>query len=258
MAILGKYRTATWSALGAVALVLIEKALDTDLRRPLYVAVAVLVMVVIGDLLLVLHQRLQRAPGHTLPVRPDEPAKVPKPRLLVERVWVDKRSLIRVNASGPDGEIYAANVWFRNDPTMNHPDASAASVLAHITFFHAGQSVLEVSPGRWGDTDQPTLRHAERPFSSTIDLNAVPFRIGERHELNVAIKYSHESQCYAFSNVTYGHPDWKPPAYLLPEARYHIRVRLVGPFVDEEFHFGLENLGLDQGMELTSTDGRHT
>ena len=60
-----------------------------------------------------------------------------------------------------------------------------SDVLAEIKFYLHGRLVLSVSPGRWGDTEQPAVRKARDPFASLFDLNAIPFRIGEQHELNV-------------------------------------------------------------------------
>jgi hypothetical protein len=143
------------------------------------------------------------------------------------------------------------SLLLKNLPTVPHPDAQASDVLAELRFVHHGQTALSVSPGRWGDTDQPAVRKAKEPFASLIDLNTVPFRIGEQHELNVAIKYPDDSFFYGFNNSNYDHPNWRVPAYRLNGASYEVVVRLFGRLVDEEYRFTLKNLGAGQGLVMT-------
>jgi hypothetical protein len=107
-----------------------------------------------------------------------------------------------------------------------------------------------VSPGRWCDTEQPAVRKARDPFASLIDLNAVPFRIGEEHELNIAFKHPGQAFLYGFNNQTYDYPNWENPAYRLDGDSYEVVVRLFGRNVDDEFRFMLRNLGTGAGLEI--------
>jgi hypothetical protein len=172
------------------------------------------------------------------------------PRLVPIRVSVELRSLIAVDSSAPHDVVYCANVLLKNDPTGSHPTAEAASVLGQITFLHGGVPVLTIHTARWGDTEQPAIRKAKDPFASLIDLNTVPFKIGETHELNVAIKHPHQAHFYAFDNSTYDYANWENPAYRLEGDTYEVIVRLRGVHLDQEHRFKLRNLGAGTGLQF--------
>lgn len=179
------------------------------------------------------------------------PAAVIGPHLVPVKVGVDTRVLIAVGASAPHSFVYCANVLLRNDPSGCHPTAEASSVLGQITFLDQGVPVLTINTARWGDTDQPAIRKAKDPFASLIDLNTVPFRIGETHELNVAIKHPDQAYFYAFDNGTYDHPNWENPAFRLEGDTYQVIVRLRGVHLDQEHRFKLRNLGAGAGLEFS-------
>jgi hypothetical protein len=178
-------------------------------------------------------------------------AAVVGPHLVPVKVEVDARTLIAVGASAPHSFVYCASVLLRNDPNGSHPTAEAPSVLGQITFLDHGVPVLTINTARWGDTDQPAIRKAKDPFASLIDLNTVPFRIGETHELNVAIKYPDQAFFYAFDNGTYDHPNWENPAFRLDGGTYEVTVRLRGVHLDQEHRFRLCNLGTGAGLEFS-------
>jgi hypothetical protein len=177
--------------------------------------------------------------------------RLDRPNIQVANIAVDRRTLIAVGASSPHTWVYVVSLLLKNIPTGSHPDAHANDVLAEIRFVHHGRTALSVSPGRWGDTDQPAVRKAKDPFGSLIDLNAVPFRIGEQHELNVAFKYEKDPYFYGFNNTTYDHLNWENPEFRLTDGSYEVAVRLFGRLVDEEYRFTLKNLGAGGGLTMT-------
>lgn len=149
--------------------------------------------------------------------------------------------MIAVGASTPHTYIHCAHVIFKNEPTPgSHPDAQVSDVLAEIKFYRQGRLVLSVSPGRWGDTEQPAVRKARDPFASLFDLNAIPFRIGEQHELNVAIRHRSQAEIHGFNNDSYNYPNWDNPGFKLEASEYEVAVRLLGRNVDDEFRFFLK------------------
>jgi hypothetical protein len=89
------------------------------------------------------------------------------------------------------------------------------------------------------------------PGASLYHLNTIPFRIGEPHELNLAIKYPEQPFFYAFNNDSYNYAEWENPGYRLEGEIYEVIVRLVGANLNEEHHFTLKNLGPGNGLELT-------
>jgi hypothetical protein len=197
------------------------------------------------------HGRKQRQAKPFLALDEERSPADKGPHLVAVRVGVDARSLIAVGASAPHAFVYCAIVLFRNDPSGSHPNAEATSVFGEITFVQHGRPVLSVGTARWGDTDQPAVRKAAQPFASLIDLNAVPFRIGETHELDIAIKHPDQPHFYAFDNSTYDHPNWENPAFRLDGDLYEVVVRLRGAHLDQEHRFRLRNLGTGKGLELS-------
>jgi hypothetical protein len=187
---------------------------------------------------------------------PDGAHKAAGPILVPEKLEVVLRSLIAVGATAPPAAVYCANVLLRNDPPASDPTSDCPAVLAQITFIDRGNALLTINTARWGDTDQPAVRKAKDPFASLIDLNTVPFRIGETHELNIAIKHPEQAWFYAFDNSTYDHPNWDNPAFRLDGTEYHVVVRLRGTHLDQKLHFNLRNLGAGAGLEFSHTAER--
>lgn len=243
----------TRAIVGAVLLVLagaLLRQLAGEWPRALAAAVALCAVVWTVLWLIARHAERQALPQMSVLDRPPrEPSE--KPNIVLERIVVEERPLFELNGTAPVAQLHCGVLMLRNAAVGGHPDAEVPHVLAEIKFMHRGQLVAKASPGRWGDTDQPSLRHLERPFGSLIDLNTVPFRIGERHELDLVIKHASDGECYAFSNSSYSAPDWRVPAFRLDQSRYEVTVTLVGRRVDQEFHFELHNQGAGQGFTLT-------
>jgi hypothetical protein len=170
------------------------------------------------------------------------------PRLRAVRYFCDRR---RLGYPGLDlGEVCFAHVIVKNDPETPAPTA-VATVLAEITYQdESGSELLDVR-GRWGDTDQPVNRP---PTQSTVDLQTVEIGIGMSRELNLAMKYPGDAECYGFSNTTYLVPDWRFPEYRLSGSRFKITVRLRGPYIDTAFAFWLSHTGRYSDLTLTLAD----
>ena len=195
------------------------------------------------------HERRQAAISPALALGPNAPAPLNRPNIKPVRVFTDARSMIAVGASTPHTYIHCAHVVFKNEPTPgSHPDAQVSDVLAEIKFFRQGRLVLSVSPGRWGDTEQPAVRKARDPFASLSDLNAIPFRIGEQHELNVAIRHRGQAEIHGFNNDTYDYLNWDNPGFKLESGEYEVAVRLLGRNVDDEFRFLLKGDPAGEGF----------
>jgi len=96
------------------------------------------------------------------------------------------------------------------------------------------------------------LERPKQPFASLIDLNTVPFRIGETHELDVAIKHHDQPHFYTFDNSTYDHPNWENPAFRLEGNTYDVVVRLRGAHLDQEYRVRLRNFGVNAGLQVSA------
>lgn len=170
-----------------------------------------------------------------------------KPRLRMLRIHVDQRSLISAT-----GEVMAwpffAHMDVKNDPEGSAPTA-IADVLAELTYFDMEGNTLFQVAGRWGDSDQPAGRD---PLKSVIDLQRARIDIGAKRELNLAMKYADDEDCFAFSNEVYQVPGWKHPTHLLRGRQIAVRVRLRGVHVDAEWRLILRHRG--RGSALTISE----
>jgi hypothetical protein len=207
--------------------------------------------IVLFDLAIRWHAEHRTKPNRPVILGPELTASLNRPNIQQVRLVADRRTLIAVGANAPHAFVHCASAIFKNVPTPgSHPDAHVSDVLAEIKFLRHGRVALTTSPGRWGDTEQPAVRKARDPFASLIDLNAISFRIGEEHELNIAIKHPAQAFFYAFNNQTYDHPNWENPAYRLDGDAYEVVVRLFGRNVDEGYRFVLRNLGTAAGLQI--------
>jgi hypothetical protein len=149
------------------------------------------------------HADRQAKPVPSLPLRKEQQQPLDRPNIQPVRVYTDVRSLKGYDVTGQqvmERPFSGAHVDFKNIPTGSHPNAEVLNVLAEIRFFYKGQLVLQVSPGRWGDSKEPSMVKLSEPGASLYHLNTIPFRIGEVHELNLAIKYPEQTFFYAFNN----------------------------------------------------------
>jgi hypothetical protein len=198
------------------------------------------------------HADRQKIAPPALAIREPAPQQRDAPDIRPLGVFADDRTLKAFDLSGTLAvfPFSAASVLFRNFPTGSHPNAEAPNVLAYIRFLHKGQTVLDVSPGRWGDSKEPSMVKFSDPGASLFHLNAIPFRIGEDHELNITVKFPEDGFFYAFNNDSYSRPLWRHDGFRLDGDVYEVIVTLVGPHVGEEFHFTLRNLGQGKGLDL--------
>lgn len=146
-----------------------------------------------------------------------------------------------------------AHVKFCNRTKVHTAEATAEDVFAEISFYdNEGNSILNLV-GRWGDTKQP-----ESPFEPTRELAKVSFEPnGLPHELDIAMKYPEDEDCYAFDNESYFSYDWRVPRLLLKGRSYSVKVRLAGiPMIDRTWWLRLYNEGVGKGMKIEIDNSR--
>lgn len=168
--------------------------------------------------------------------------------------YVDKRGIFSVTEIEGQypliGEPFFAHVKFHNNPEVRRTETTARNIVAEITIFdNESKKLLDVVYGRWADTKQPgTLS----PFEPIRNLYQVEFEPnGLPRELDIALKYPEDEDCYAFSNESCRSRDWKIPRFLLKGNKFRVRVSLVGGNVDrKEWWFMLYNEGKDAGMRI--------
>ena len=201
----------------------------------------------------------------------DELEARPKPRFVWDAPYPDIRDMYRTPielggsgaATGPwslsecrVASPHFVHVAVRNDPDarIRHREATAQRVIARISFFAEGtERPLFTLDGRWGDTQQPSTRS---PFDSIADLLPMDFPPnGERHELDIAMKYEDDEWCYAFANESYRAVDWRKPEWKLVGESFKVRISLQGVGMEDQVRwFALVNLGPGKGMELVAQD----
>jgi hypothetical protein len=136
-------------------------------------------------------------------------------------------------------------IRFINDPEHPYPSASADAVVAKLTFSSNGKRLLEMD-GRWSDSDQPSIRDVRQ---SRSDLLATSFGIGTEHDLDIAFQDLRTFDLVAWNNDNYNYGDGRMPEHLLMGNNFQIHVRLLGPWIDESFHFEMRSMAKD--VEVT-------
>jgi hypothetical protein len=79
--------------------------------------------------------------------------------------------------------------------------------------------------GKWTAQREPVRRSLGD--EDLVALGAIDIAPGQSWDLDVAIKYEFEGDCYAFSNDSYG-GDFKVPRYRLPGSKWQVTVEVTG------------------------------
>jgi hypothetical protein len=189
-------------------------------------------------------------------------------RAILRRTEMEETGLTGATgvSTGPKGEVwtaspstyqpYFAHAKFCNRATAYTVEAKASDVTAEISFYSdEGKLILDRIYGRWGDVEQPKEAFAPiRPFAK-VEFEPT----GYPHELDIAMKYKEDENCYAFNNETYfSGRDWRVPKFLLRGNKFRIKVNLKGvPMVDKEWWFMLYNEGVGKGMRIEVITTNH-
>lgn len=173
-----------------------------------------------------------------------------RPRIQIEKVYVDWRDVISITEGATQRQSRArfAHVQFRNKPLPSWlaMTRSATHLRARITSYEEAGVSCRFNPiyGRWGDTDQPS---SQPPFSSTLKLTEIGLPPNNQpRELDIAMKYIGEEDCYAFNNESYSYPEFRHPGFLLGPACYRVKVNLVADNLSTTKQFTLSNTGAEE------------
>jgi hypothetical protein len=164
--------------------------------------------------------------------------------------YIDTRTIhsrVEIEGEYPTiGTPLFAHVRFINRPRVYTAEATAGDVIAEISFYDSEGKLILNGLGRWGDTRQP-----ESIFEPIRELAKASFEPGLYRELDLAMKYVADEDCYAFGNESYFSYGWRKPEFLLKGRSFSIKVRLVGiPMVDKTWWFTLYNEGMGYGMRI--------
>ena len=144
--------------------------------------------------------------------------------------------------------ISCLHVRFVNDPQVPTDNSIARGIIANISYL-AKKDLKPIlsQAGRWGDSPQPPAVQKGTPV---VDLAHMDFPIGAIRELNLAIKYPEDSDCYAVNNQSYSSPNLRNPNQRLLGEDFIAQVRLRGPYVDRSWKFEFKNLGAGHGLKV--------
>jgi len=148
--------------------------------------------------------------------------------------------------SRPDIQFWALHLKFKNDPVSADGNSEAKNVSATIRFFDSHHKELFAIDGRWADGKYPT------PTTPKADIGPADFTIGQTRDLDIALKYPSELDCYAVNNESFernpGHLTLNE--YKLVGTDLAAEIRLRGPLVDSKWKIKFRNLGVGQGFEI--------
>jgi len=157
--------------------------------------------------------------------------KLVRPHVDVEHVSevFNRQSTRPAGATGPAGAmgpagaqpLQCARVQVSNASTSAQESATAQGVRARIRFDPLGTEV----DGKWTAQREPILRGLG--VEDLVALGAIDIAPGQSRDLDVAVKYDFESECYAFSNDSYG-GDFRVPRYRLPGSEWQVTVEMTG------------------------------
>jgi hypothetical protein len=173
-----------------------------------------------------------------------------EPRLRVTRVFGQRPAWVDTYGRAIPNTAFSSLVLeVENDPPSPSADSVASMVTPRLAFLDWNGEERFSFVGRWSDSNQP------RPFpvgfippeSSTIDIP-----IGVRRQLDLAIKYDQEAECFGFNNESYRFQLGRNPSWQLEPGEYIIRIRLRGSNVDQEFTIRFRNPDAGRDLEAIS------
>lgn len=171
--------------------------------------------------------------------------EIPRLKIIPSSFKCDDRFLA---IGGTQTPIRSLVVQFRNQPEFHAETANAQDVIAEASFYNIDdgtRKLLFVDYPRWATNDNPKLEELNKHYVST------DIKIGGMAELDLAVKYLHESEAYAVTHQSYANSlrHSKP----LRGRKFLIVVTLSAVNIKECFEFIFENLGQGQPLAAIST-----
>jgi hypothetical protein len=160
------------------------------------------------------------------------------------KVYEDYRVVVNMDTGKVIASPAFVHVVFSNKQALW--SMTACRVHARILFYNEENRLLFEMAGRWGETRQPAAFETTRGLEIVdIDANEKPI------EVNVAMKYTWETDCYAFNNESYQVNGFKLSKFRLSGKRFRVCIQLVGVNFRKQWWFELLNEGENRDMQLT-------
>jgi hypothetical protein len=125
---------------------------------------------------------------------------------------------------------------------------TATSCTVEICFKSRSDGKEVGIPGRWSVTPQPLApdpgggsRYDPQAVPMTLRLDLLADRVGQT--VAIAIKSDGDQSAYGFTSDSYQVPDFRLPAYELPDEEYDVLVRASSGGIEAHTAFTLINSG---------------
>lgn len=147
-----------------------------------------------------------------------------------------------------DVRFYAVQARFRNSPSIRTEQTTARNVSALIEFWDHSRTLKHFQVyGQWALTSIAPDHVGSLDTGPQVDIapNDLPVK------LYIALRPPDTPESYAYCNENlHEYPNGKHPKYALPFGTYHVRVRLRGAALEQDFWFKLSNPGDDKPLGL--------
>ena len=143
------------------------------------------------------------------------------------------------------------HVLFSNEPEKPTKLNDAIKVRAELTYYDTmDKRLLGPINGRWGDSKEPGQLTPDQRME--ILFMNFPSN-GAECNLDVAMRYPDDQECYAYNNESYFAPNgsFKKPEYKLEGEKFYVRIVLKGAiFKEKVFWFTLHNNAEEHTLSL--------
>lgn len=147
-----------------------------------------------------------------------------------------------------ESSFYVVQARFLNVPSSRTEQTTARNVSAGVEFWDPSRTEkrLEIY-GQWVSHSSAPDHVGSLDTDPQIDIEANDIPV----KLYIALRPPDTPESYAYCNENFhAYLNGKHPAYALPFGTYHVRVRLRGPTVEQDFWFKLSNPGNGKPLGL--------
>ncbi len=164
-----------------------------------------------------------------------------KPHIILRNPYTEKVPVTHDGTSACVANVL--RVRLENTPQNHYPNNEAKGVTAKISFYDSSHNILIADmDGRWTDSAPPKPLGPNR--QSVVPLLETDFRIGAKHDLDVAFRDVTLTQVYgdgpgtgfvALNNDNFGFQYLRKPEHSLVGERFVAKISINAVWVNSEF-----------------------
>jgi hypothetical protein len=144
-------------------------------------------------------------------------------------------------------QFHALHLFLKNDPECSTEKCKAREVTATIDFYTVRNGMLKpicrLDHGRWADGKYVSQEHPKS------EIALADFPPGHIKDLDIAMKYVGEKDCYAVNNDNYASSDLRIESHRLSGTHFVAVVRIRGIGVDKTWRLRFRNEGKGRGFQ---------